>query len=101
MNRNFVASLAAMLPVVSLASWAADDGAALYKKKCAGCHGEQWVRLAVTVPLKCPSRPKPPPGSTSSLQMDLRVSQSELRKKEIHVVSDAIAKLMADSPHTI
>ena len=39
MNRNFVASLAAMLLVVSLASWAADDGAALYKKKCAGCHG--------------------------------------------------------------
>jgi mono/diheme cytochrome c family protein len=28
-----------MLLVVSLASWAADDGAALYKKKCAGCHG--------------------------------------------------------------
>ncbi len=39
MNRNFVASLAAMLLGVSLASWAADDGAALYKKKCAGCHG--------------------------------------------------------------
>jgi mono/diheme cytochrome c family protein len=39
MNRTFVASLAAMLLVVSLASWAADDGAALYKKKCAGCHG--------------------------------------------------------------
>jgi len=39
MNRNFVASLAAMLLVLSLASWAADDGAALYKKKCAGCHG--------------------------------------------------------------
>lgn len=39
MNRNFVVSLAAMLLVASLASWAADDGAALYKKKCAGCHG--------------------------------------------------------------
>jgi mono/diheme cytochrome c family protein len=39
MNRTFVASLAAMLLVASLASWAADDGAALYKKKCAGCHG--------------------------------------------------------------
>jgi len=38
MNRNFVVSLAAMLLVASLASWAADDGAALYKKKCAGCH---------------------------------------------------------------
>ncbi|MGC2184402.1 MAG: c-type cytochrome [Terriglobales bacterium] len=39
MNRKFVVSLAAMLLVVSLASWAADDGAALYAKKCAGCHG--------------------------------------------------------------
>jgi mono/diheme cytochrome c family protein len=39
MNRSFVVSLAAMLLVASLASWAADDGAALYKKKCAGCHG--------------------------------------------------------------
>ena len=39
MNRNFVVSLAVMLLVGSLASWAADDGAALYKKKCAGCHG--------------------------------------------------------------
>jgi mono/diheme cytochrome c family protein len=39
MNRNFAVSLAAMLLAASLASWAADDGAALYKKKCAGCHG--------------------------------------------------------------
>lgn len=39
MNHNFVASLAAMLLVASSASWAADDGASLYKKKCAGCHG--------------------------------------------------------------
>ena len=39
MSRHFMVSLAAMLLVVSLASWAADDGAALYKKKCAGCHG--------------------------------------------------------------
>ena len=38
MSRHFMVSLA-MLLVVSLASWAADDGAALYKKKCAGCHG--------------------------------------------------------------
>lgn len=39
MSRNFVVSLLAMLLVASLASWAADDGATLYKKKCAGCHG--------------------------------------------------------------
>ena len=39
MNRTFVVSLLAMLLVASLPSWAADDGAALYKTKCAGCHG--------------------------------------------------------------
>lgn len=39
MNRKYVVSLAAMVLVASLASWAADDGAALYKAKCAGCHG--------------------------------------------------------------
>jgi cytochrome c len=39
MNCRFVLSLATMLVVVSLVSWAADDGAALYKAKCAGCHG--------------------------------------------------------------
>jgi len=38
MTRNFVAGLAAMLLVASLASSAADDGAAFYKKKCASCH---------------------------------------------------------------
>ena len=39
MNCKFVVNLAAMLLIASLASWAADDGAALYKTKCAGCHG--------------------------------------------------------------
>jgi cytochrome c len=39
MNRNFVVSLATTLLITSSASWAAADGAALYKTKCAGCHG--------------------------------------------------------------
>jgi cytochrome c len=39
MNCKFLVNLAAMLLIVSLVSWAADDGAALYKMKCAGCHG--------------------------------------------------------------
>jgi hypothetical protein len=45
MNRNFVASLAAMLLVVSLASWAADDGAALYKKRCGVATGSSGYAL--------------------------------------------------------
>lgn len=39
MNCRFVVNLAAILLITSCASWAADDGAALYKTKCAGCHG--------------------------------------------------------------
>jgi len=31
----------ALLAGLSNVSWAADEGAALYKKKCAGCHGQQ------------------------------------------------------------
>jgi mono/diheme cytochrome c family protein len=34
-----LASVMAMLLIASITSWAAEDGAALYKKKCAGCHG--------------------------------------------------------------
>jgi cytochrome c len=39
MKRNFVVGLATMLLLTALSSWAADDGGALYKGKCAGCHG--------------------------------------------------------------
>jgi mono/diheme cytochrome c family protein len=38
MKSTFVFSATA-LAVMSTASWAANDGAALYKQKCAGCHG--------------------------------------------------------------
>jgi mono/diheme cytochrome c family protein len=39
MNCKSVLSLAAVLLIGCSASWAADDGAALYKTKCAACHG--------------------------------------------------------------
>ena len=39
MKRNFVTRLAAVLLSTSMVSWAADSGEALYKKKCAACHG--------------------------------------------------------------
>lgn len=31
--------IASFLLIASAVGWSADDGAALYKKKCAGCHG--------------------------------------------------------------
>lgn len=39
MRYTVVFVVAAWLLTASLASFAAEDGAALYKKKCAGCHG--------------------------------------------------------------
>ena len=39
MYRKSLVTAAALLLVAFTATWAADDGAALYKKKCAGCHG--------------------------------------------------------------
>src|SRR5436305_5632730 len=39
MNCKHLVSIGALLLFASTISWAADDGAALYKKKCGGCHG--------------------------------------------------------------
>ena len=39
MNGRFVVTLAVLFLATSVLSLAAEDGAALYKKKCAGCHG--------------------------------------------------------------
>ena len=39
MNCKLVVTVAAVLLTAPLASWAAQDGAAVYKTKCAGCHG--------------------------------------------------------------
>jgi mono/diheme cytochrome c family protein len=39
MYRKSLVAMAALMLFAFTASWAADDGAALYKKKCAGCHG--------------------------------------------------------------
>ena len=38
MSYKLMVNVAALL-VMATASWASDNGAALYKKKCAGCHG--------------------------------------------------------------
>ena len=39
MKDRLVLLVPAIVLMVSIASWAAEDGAALYKRKCAGCHG--------------------------------------------------------------
>jgi len=39
MNCKMVVALATLLLSVSTLTWAAEDGQALYKAKCASCHG--------------------------------------------------------------
>ena len=39
MKCRFLIGIVSALLITPLAASAADDGAALYKKKCAGCHG--------------------------------------------------------------
>ena len=39
MNGKRLITAATILLFSLTAAWAADDGAALYKKRCAGCHG--------------------------------------------------------------
>jgi mono/diheme cytochrome c family protein len=39
MSHKFASGLAIFLLLTSTASWAADQGATLYKSKCSGCHG--------------------------------------------------------------
>lgn len=39
MSYNALRCLVTILFVSCMPAWAADQGAALYKKKCAGCHG--------------------------------------------------------------
>ena len=39
MKRIVAVRLTAVFLILSSASWAADEGAALFKSKCAGCHG--------------------------------------------------------------
>ena len=39
MNHKCLVTFTALLLFSSTASWSADDGAASYKKRCAGCHG--------------------------------------------------------------
>lgn len=40
MKRKHVFTLPALVLVAGMVAWAADDGAALFKTKCSGCHGQ-------------------------------------------------------------
>jgi len=52
MKHRMAMALVVFALMTSAASWAAEDGAALYKAKCAGCHGADG---AGKPPMKAPA----------------------------------------------
>lgn len=52
MKCKFAAIATLLLLVISTSCWAQEDGAALYKKKCAGCHGASGEGKGKTPALK-------------------------------------------------
>ena len=100
MNCKFVVNLAAMLVIVSLASWAADDGPAHYKTKCAGCHGASGEGKPA---MKAPALKGT---SLDANQVAERITQGQSGSKAPHNkgiagLNDAQAKAIADYIKTL
>jgi hypothetical protein len=64
-------------------------------------HPRLWLATKAASTSGTPQPTQTPSGRSNPLPTDLRALQGVLREEEIHVISDAIAKLMADDPHTI
>lgn len=87
-------SWAAMFLILSAASWAADDGAAVYKSKCAGCHGASGEGKAA---IKAPALKGT---NLDASQITEHITKGELTSKPPHNkgiagVSDEQAKSIA------
>ena len=89
-----------MLIAIPAASWAADDGAALYKSKCAGCHGASGGGNPAV---------KAPAVKGTTFDVDKIVHHIMIgeptskppHKKGIHGVSEAQAKAIAEFVKTL
>ena len=94
MKCKVVASLAAAFLILSSASWA-DEGAALYKSKCAACHGANGEGKAA---IKAPALKGT---SLDASQITEHITRGESTSKPPHNkgisgVSDEQAKSIAD-----
>lgn len=89
-----------LLMAIPAASWAADDGAALYKSKCAGCHGAGGEGKSAV---------KAPALKGTALEADKianHITKGEPNskpphKKGIHGVSEEQAKAIAEFIKTL
>jgi cytochrome c len=95
-----VVTVAAMCLILCSASWAADEGAALYKSKCSGCHGATGEGKAA---IKAPALKGT---SLDASQIVAHITKGESTSKPPHNkgipgVSDEQAQAIADYIKTL
>ena len=100
MKCKYLLSVASLLLFASTVSWAADDGAALYKKKCAGCHGANGEGKPA---MKAPALKGT---SMDADQLTQHLTKGEATSKPPHNkgmsgLTDAQAKAIADYVKTL
>jgi len=100
MKRTIVVSLTAIFLILSSASFAADEGAALFKSKCSGCHGASGEGKAA---IKAPALKET---SLDASQIVERITKGESTSKPPHNkgisgLSEDQAKAIADYVKTL
>jgi mono/diheme cytochrome c family protein len=80
-----VAIAVALFLIVPSLSWAADDGAALYKTKCAACHGAD---LAGKPAAKAPSLISDEAKKTSDADLTDAIANGGKAKKPMHAYAN-------------
>jgi mono/diheme cytochrome c family protein len=80
-----VAIAVALFLIVPSLSWAADDGAALYKTKCAACHGAD---LAGKPAAKAPSLVSDEAKKTSDADLTDAIANGGKTKKPMHAYAN-------------
>jgi mono/diheme cytochrome c family protein len=80
-----VAIAVALFLIVPSLSWAADDGAALYKTKCAACHGAD---LAGKPAAKAPSLVSDEAKKTSDADLTDAIANGGKEKKPMHAYAN-------------
>jgi cytochrome c len=100
MTCKFLTSVMAVLMMASSASWAANDGARLYKTKCAGCHGPNGEGKAA---IKSPALK----GTTlDTNQLAEQITKGDAGRKAPHKqgisgINDEQAKVIAEFVKTL
>lgn len=100
MKRKFLVGVTTLILTTTLATWAADEGAALYKKKCSGCHGADGAGKSS---MKAPALKET---SMESSQIVTHITKGESTSKPPHNkgisgLTDEQAQAIADFVKTL